>query len=107
MEEQIILAADIKHPEETDWEPDISLRGGLQIEDPHDPDRRFQVLLEYFTGRSPTGQFYTAAPQILTELAAFCSAANRGLDPCPFDDSDDSDGDEVCDSEDGCPEDPE
>ena len=49
---------DIKNQEESDWEANLSIRGGLQFEDPNFPHSQYQIILEYFTGRSPNGQFY-------------------------------------------------
>ncbi len=52
-----IAAADFKNHEEHDWDTDISLRAGVQI-DGVLVSRHLQVLLEYFNGHSPNGQFY-------------------------------------------------
>jgi hypothetical protein len=52
-----VLAADVQHREENDWSADLSLRGGIQI-DGVLASRNLQILLEYFRGRSPNGQFY-------------------------------------------------
>lgn len=52
-----ILAADVQHREENDWAADLSLRGGIQI-DGVLASRNLQLLLEYFRGHSPNGQFY-------------------------------------------------
>jgi Protein of unknown function (DUF1207) len=52
-----VLAADVQHREENDWSADLSLRGGIQI-DGVLASRNLQILLEYFKGRSPNGQFY-------------------------------------------------
>jgi hypothetical protein len=52
-----IAAADVQHREENDWSADISLRAGVQF-DGVLAARSLQVLLEYFVGHSPHGQFY-------------------------------------------------
>lgn len=52
-----VLAADVQHREENDWSADLSLRAGIQI-DGVLASRNLQILLEYFRGRSPNGQFY-------------------------------------------------
>jgi hypothetical protein len=52
-----IAAVDLQHREENDWSTDFSLRAGVQF-DGVLASRNFQILLEYFRGRSPNGQFY-------------------------------------------------
>jgi Protein of unknown function (DUF1207) len=52
-----IFAADVQHREENDWSADLSLRAGIQI-DGVLASRNLQILLEYFRGHSPNGQFY-------------------------------------------------
>jgi hypothetical protein len=52
-----IAAADLQQREENDWSVDLSLRAGIQI-DGVLASRSLQLLLEYFKGRSPNGQFY-------------------------------------------------
>jgi hypothetical protein len=52
-----VAAADLQHREENAWSLDLSLRGGVQI-DGVLASRNMQILLEYFRGRSPNGQFY-------------------------------------------------
>ena len=52
-----IAAVDIQHREENDWGADVSARIGIQIEGVL-LTRKLQILLEYFNGHSPNGQFY-------------------------------------------------
>jgi hypothetical protein len=52
-----IAAADLQQREENDWSLDFSLRAGIQL-DGVLLTRNMQILLEYFKGRSPNGQFY-------------------------------------------------
>jgi len=52
-----IAAADLQHREENDWSMDFSLRAGIQL-DGVLASRNLQILIEYFKGRSPNGQFY-------------------------------------------------
>lgn len=52
-----IAALDVQNREENDWHADFSLRTGIQF-DGVLTGRNFQVLLEYFRGHSPNGQFY-------------------------------------------------
>jgi hypothetical protein len=54
-----IVAADFKNFEEHNWSTDISARAGVQFDNLHVLDRNLQILVEYFNGHSPSGQFYT------------------------------------------------
>jgi len=53
-----IAAVDMKTWEENDWDADISARLGLQLENVESKNRKVQLMLEYFSGHSPHGQFY-------------------------------------------------
>ncbi len=53
-----VLAADFQHREENDWELDLSIRAGVQFEDPGRFSQKMLFLLEYYDGSSPNGQFY-------------------------------------------------
>jgi hypothetical protein len=52
-----LAALDVQHREENDWHGDLSLRTGVEIAGVLG-DRKLQLLLEYFRGHSPNGQFY-------------------------------------------------
>ena len=52
-----ITAIDVQNREENDWHADFSVRAGIQF-DGVLATRNFQLLLEYFRGHSPNGQFY-------------------------------------------------
>jgi len=52
-----IVAADFQQREENAWSLDFSLRAGVQL-DGVLLTRNMQLLIEYFKGRSPNGQFY-------------------------------------------------
>jgi len=52
-----IAAVDVQNREENRWATDISIRAGLEFSGVLAP-RNLQVLIEYFTGHSPNGQFY-------------------------------------------------
>jgi hypothetical protein len=52
-----IAGLDVQSREENEWDVDISVRAGVQI-DGVLATRSFQLLLEYFDGHSPNGQFY-------------------------------------------------
>jgi hypothetical protein len=53
-----IVAVDIKNFEENDWNTDVSARAGVEFENLQVLSRKLQVLVEYFNGFSPSGQFY-------------------------------------------------
>ncbi len=44
--------------EETDWNPDISFKAGINIRSPYAEKRAIQIFGEYFNGNLPFGQFY-------------------------------------------------
>jgi hypothetical protein len=52
-----IAAADIQNREENHWHTDFSLRAGIEFEG-WLASRSLQIMLEYFRGHSPNGQFY-------------------------------------------------
>ena len=53
-----VAAVHIQTFEDTGFEPDLSVVGGLQFNDPALEDRQIRILLSYFNGYSPNGQFY-------------------------------------------------
>ena len=53
-----VAALDVQHREQNDWNTDLSLRAGIQFENVPFFDRKLQLMLEYFNGYSPNGQFY-------------------------------------------------
>jgi len=53
-----IIAADIKNYEENDWSTDISARAGVEFDNLQVMGRKLQVMVEYFNGFTPSGQFY-------------------------------------------------
>ncbi|HXV79134.1 MAG TPA: DUF1207 domain-containing protein [Candidatus Binatia bacterium] len=55
---RLITAADLQYLQENDWSAQISVRSGLQFERPTNFMRKIQLLLEYYNGHSPNGQFY-------------------------------------------------
>jgi hypothetical protein len=52
-----IAAADVQNREENNWHTDFSLRAGVEFQN-WLASRSLQILLEYFRGHSPNGQFY-------------------------------------------------
>jgi hypothetical protein len=53
-----LAAVDLQYREQNDWHADLSVRLGVQLEKLAIYDRKIQLLLEYFNGYSPNGQFY-------------------------------------------------
>lgn len=52
-----IAAVDLQSREENDWDVDVSVRAGIQI-DGVLASRAIQLLVEFFHGHSPNGQFF-------------------------------------------------
>ncbi|HSF06045.1 MAG TPA: DUF1207 domain-containing protein [Methylomirabilota bacterium] len=52
-----VAAVDVQNREENRWATDISVRAGVEFSGVLAP-RTLQVLIEYFAGHSPNGQFY-------------------------------------------------
>jgi hypothetical protein len=55
---RLIAAADLQHLQENNWSTEVSVRSGLQFERPENFMRKIQLLIEYYNGHSPNGQFY-------------------------------------------------
>lgn len=53
-----VAAVDVQSREHHGWDGDVSVRAGVQFEDPAFASLRLQMLLEYYRGRSPNGQFF-------------------------------------------------
>ena len=53
-----LMAGDFQNDDENNWSTNISIRGGMQFENWKLGQRRLQLLVEYFHGYSPNGQFY-------------------------------------------------
>ena len=54
-----VLYADFQANERSQWAMSRSVMAGLQFENARIGDRRIQVLVEYFKGPSPNGQFFS------------------------------------------------
>jgi hypothetical protein len=52
-----IAAVDVQNRQENDWQSDVSVRAGVELHGLWS-ERDLQVMLEYFRGHSPNGQFY-------------------------------------------------
>jgi hypothetical protein len=53
-----VAAIDLQSHEENDWDANVSVRAGFQLENPDFFSRKLLILLEYYNGSSPNGQFY-------------------------------------------------
>jgi hypothetical protein len=53
-----IAAVDVQNREETDWDTDLSVRAGVELESPVLASTKVQLLADYFNGHSPNGQFF-------------------------------------------------
>lgn len=53
-----IIAADFKNFDENNWSTDISARAGVEFENLQVLGRKLQILVEYYNGYTPSGQFY-------------------------------------------------
>ncbi len=53
-----IAAVDIKNHEQNNWNADVSARAGVQFDNSQVFGRKLLLLVEYFHGNSPTGQFF-------------------------------------------------
>ena len=60
-----IAGLDLQNRQEGHWRTDVSLRAGVEFASPRVLDRRLQLLIEYFNGRSPNGQFYGRSIQFV------------------------------------------
>ena len=54
-----VAYGDFQANERSNWAVSSSLMGGLQFENARIGDRKVQLLVEYFKGPSPNGQFFT------------------------------------------------
>ena len=55
---RFVTALDLQNRQENKWSTEISVRGGLQFERPRSFMRKISLLLEYYKGHSPNGQFF-------------------------------------------------
>ena len=60
-----LAGLDLQNRQESHWRTDVSLRAGVEFASPTVLDRRLQLFVQYFNGRSPNGQFYGRAIQYL------------------------------------------
>jgi hypothetical protein len=60
-----VAAVDIQNREQNNWSADISARVGVQFQNPAKFIRRADLMLEYYDGHSPNGQFFLQKIQSL------------------------------------------
>lgn len=53
-----IIAVDLKNYDENNWSTDVSARAGVEFDNSKVLGRKLQVMVEYFNGYTPSGQFY-------------------------------------------------
>ncbi|MDP1558190.1 MAG: DUF1207 domain-containing protein [Nitrosomonas sp.] len=53
-----IAAADVKNYQQNNWNADVSARAGVEFENFQVLGRKLQLLVEYYNGHSPSGQFF-------------------------------------------------
>lgn len=53
-----IIGVDCKNYEENQWNMDVSIKAGAEFEKLQVLGRKLQILVEYFKGYTPVGQFY-------------------------------------------------
>jgi len=53
-----VAALDVQNHQENEWRADVSARAGIQFESLQVLGRNLQLLVQYFNGYSPNGQFY-------------------------------------------------
>lgn len=53
-----VAAVDFQSAEESDWNVDVSARAGIELASSVDRDYVVQLMLEYYRGRNPNGQFF-------------------------------------------------
>lgn len=56
---RLIAGLDLQAWDETGWDRDWSLKTGFQFRSPYGEGRSLEVLLEYYNGHAPHGQFFT------------------------------------------------
>jgi hypothetical protein len=52
-----VAGIDLQARESQRWQPDLSLRAGVELDSPFPLGRKLQLMLEYYNGKSPWGQF--------------------------------------------------
>jgi hypothetical protein len=66
-----VAGADFKNREENNWHSEVSVSMGVQIENSRDMWHRWQIMLGYYNGNSPNGQFHDELIELLSLGAHF------------------------------------
>ena len=53
-----VAGVDIENRQASGWNVDLSVRAGIEFENPDFMSRKMMLLFEYYNGKSPNGQFY-------------------------------------------------
>ncbi len=53
-----VAALNVTHQEGNNFDPDVSIRAGVQFDDVDVPGRALRVLVEYYNGKNVNGQFW-------------------------------------------------
>ncbi len=53
-----VAGVDIENRQASGWNVDLSVRVGIEFENPDFMSRKMMLLFEYYNGKSPNGQFY-------------------------------------------------
>ena len=62
---QLLMAVDLQSWQQNDWVPDLSLIVGATLDPIGESSYRVDVLIRYYIGHSPNGQFFTEQIQTL------------------------------------------
>ncbi len=66
----LLVAADVQHEEARGFQPDLSVVAGFEVPTGR-PHSAFNFLATYYTGRSPTGQFWRDHVQVVGLRAGY------------------------------------
>lgn len=61
-----VAAADFKHREDNNWNGEVSLRTGVQVESEQLMHHKLRLLFGYYNGHSPNGQFYKRVDEYIS-----------------------------------------
>jgi hypothetical protein len=68
---QPVAALDVQVDQEDSWSANFAPSVGLQFEGIQSQGRNFQLLVQYFNGRSPNGQFYERSVEYVGVMGQF------------------------------------
>jgi len=62
---RFVCGIDVKNKQETDWDSEVSIRAGIRIEETVALWQKIDLMIGYYTGPSPYGQFYRKSHRYL------------------------------------------